>query len=145
VSLRSLAYDVIDNVDGALGNHSVAVHGTAAYAFADPYAVTRILLSLLTNAAQYSPDGTTIDVETSSCDGRAVVTVTDSGPGIPDGEREAVFARFWRGAWARGRVRGLGVGLSIARDLCELSGGDIHLCDGSHPGARFEVVLPAAN
>lgn len=146
VSLRSLAHDVVDDVALSLGAHHVEVHGESAFAFADPYAVTRILMSLLINAARYSPDDTLIDVETSSLpDGRVLLSVSDEGPGIPEAERESVFHPFWRGERARERVPGLGVGLSIARDLCVLSGGDIHVGDarGGH-GARFDVILPAA-
>jgi two-component system sensor histidine kinase MprB len=145
LSLRSLAREVVADIAGTLAGHPVVVHGAAADAYADPDAVTRVLVSLLTNAARYSPDGSMIDVETASGpDGHAVLAVSDSGPGIPDDERDAVFVRFWRGEGARHRVRGLGVGLSIARDLCELSGGDITLSATPSGGARFEVDLPAA-
>jgi signal transduction histidine kinase len=144
ISLRALARAVVDDVGVTLGAHVIDVHGAAAYAFADPYAVTRILVTLLTNAAHYSPDGSRIDIETDASDGHAVLAVTDAGPGIPEEERVAVFDPFWRGERARQRVRGLGVGLSIARDLCLLSGGDIHLCDHANGGCRFEVELPAA-
>jgi signal transduction histidine kinase len=147
VSLRALAHEVVDDVAVTLAPHSIFVHGAVAYAFADPYAVTRILVSLLTNAAHYSPDGSRIDVETSidERNGHVVLAVSDAGPGIPEDERVAIFDAFWRGEGARQRFRGLGVGLSIARDLCVMSGGDIHLCDSPEGGCRFEVELPACS
>jgi two-component system sensor histidine kinase MprB len=107
--------------------------------------VTRVLVSLLTNAAHYSPDASIIDVETTQCaDGRASIVVTDAGPGIPEDERGAVFDPYWRGDRARESYRGLGVGLSIARELCEMSGGEIHVFDAPDGGSRFEVDFPAA-
>ncbi len=146
VSLRSLAHEVVDEIALTLGPHVIEVHGLPAYAFADPYAVTRILMSLLTNAAQHSPDGSRIDVATDVCaNGRVVMTVTDAGPGIPEVDRDAVFDPFWRSESARQAYRGLGVGLSIARDLCFLSGGDITVSDAPGGGSCFEVELPAAN
>ncbi|MEY2474383.1 MAG: hypothetical protein QOK28_3712 [Actinomycetota bacterium] len=146
ISLRALAHEVVDNVALTLSPHSFDIHGEAAYAFADPYAVTRILVSLLTNAAHYSPDASVIEVETRQCpDGRALIVVTDAGPGVPECERGAVFDAYWRGDRARESYRGLGVGLSIARQLCEMSGGTIRVSDAPRGhGARFEVDFPAA-
>lgn len=145
VCLRSLAQDVVTDVAVALGGHNFEVRGGAALAFADPRAVTRILVSLLTNAAHYSPDGSTILVETSSWGPHlALVAVSDAGPGIPEEQRAMVFERFWRGDVARERVRGLGMGLAIARELCVLSGGDIRVSETISGGACFEVSLPAA-
>ena len=144
VSLRELADEVVEDVAVTLAPHTITVHGGAAYAFADPYAVTRILVSLLTNAAHYSPDGSRIDVETDVCNDHAVLAVSDAGPGIPEAERDVVFDPFWRGERARERFRGLGVGLSIARELCAMSGGEIHLTEHPGGGCRFEVDLPAA-
>lgn len=147
VSLRSLAHEVVDEIALTLGPHDIEVHGMPAYAFADPYAVTRILMSLLTNAAQHSPDGSRIDVGTDDrADGRVVMSVTDAGPGIPEHERDVVFDAFWRSERARQAYRGLGVGLSIARDLCFMSNGDITVRSAPEgSGTRFEVDLPAAN
>jgi signal transduction histidine kinase len=144
VSLRSLAHDIVNDVALTLGTHSVDVHGAVAYASADPYAVRRVLSSLLTNAAHYSPDGTPIDVQTSTHpNGRVSIAVSDAGPGIPEEDRDVVFEPFWRGKDARQQHRGLGVGLSIARDLCVMSGGDIRVRTAANGhGACFEVDLP---
>ena len=141
-SLLELAHEVVTDVAVALASHNFVVRGEPAYAVADSGIVTRILISLLTNAAHYSPDGTTIEVETSTWAARAILAVNDCGPGIPESERTVVFERFWRGDRARERVRGLGIGLSTARDLCVRSGGEIRVCGSSSGGARFEVSLP---
>jgi signal transduction histidine kinase len=144
VCLRSLANDVVDDIAVALAGHTFDVRGPAAYAYADPDAVTRIVTSLLTNAAHYSPVGSTIVIETETWSSRVVLSVSDAGPGVPKDQRAMVFERFWRGDVARERVRGLGLGLAVARELCVASGGDIAVCDAESGGARFEVSLPAA-
>lgn len=144
LNLHAVVLDVVDALRPALDGHAVRVRGTITYAHADPYAVTRILSSLLANAARYSPADSVIDIETSPLpDASARITISDAGPGIEPEDRERVFVPFWRGERARQDVRGLGVGLSIARDLCLRSGGDIALRDAPGGGAQFEVVLPA--
>jgi signal transduction histidine kinase len=117
--------------------------------------VEQILTNLLSNAAKYTPDGGEIEVtagsvaqpETSA--GRVWIAVADSGPGIPEAEREQVFGRFYRGkdAGRRGET-GSGLGLAIVRSLVELHGGEVRAtapATGSRArGARFVVDLPAA-
>jgi signal transduction histidine kinase len=80
--------------------------------------------------------------------GQVELAVTDEGPGIPAQSRGQVFDRFFRVPGTQSfdpRRKGVGVGLSIARDLCVRSGGDIHLRDALiGQGACFEVELPAA-
>ena len=143
LNLHAVVLDVVDELGPALADHAVNVRGTVTYALADPFAVTRILTSLLTNAAQYSPTASRIEIETASGDGSASITISDAGSGISPRDRERVFDAFWRGDRARQDVRGLGVGLSIARDLSRRCGGDIHVCDAPTGGAQFEVVLPS--
>jgi two-component system, OmpR family, sensor histidine kinase KdpD len=147
LNLHAVVLDVVDELRPALDLHTVHVGGTITYAFADPFAVTRVLTSLLTNAAQYSPSRSRIDVRTSSIPGGAAhITISDAGPGIDHEDRERVFEAFWRGDRARQDVRGLGVGLSIARELCRRSGGDICVHDTPAGfGATFDVVLPVAS
>jgi signal transduction histidine kinase len=68
--------------------------------------------------------------------------VSDTGPGIPEGEREIVFERFRRGAEVEGGT-GFGLGLAIGRGLAQGMGGGLWL-DPNAPGARFVLHLPAA-
>jgi two-component system sensor histidine kinase TctE len=74
-----------------------------------------------------------------------VLTVADSGPGIPEEERDQVFDRFYRGADGRRLGPGTGLGLAIVAQLAERWGGRVRLAppaDGT--GTRIEVTLPAA-
>ena len=105
----------------------------------------RMIGVLLDNAARYTPDGGRIAVSVRPLDGRASLTVEDSGIGIPVGERATVFERFGRGAEARQRApEGSGLGLAIAAAIARQHGGNITVGDSTLGGARFDVTLPAA-
>ena len=75
-------------------------------------------------------------------DGSVVLIVADDGPGIPPGDRERVFERFWRSDTARSDGSN-GLGLSIVRAVAERHGGSARVVD-TPGGARFEVRLPGA-
>ena len=77
--------------------------------------------------------------------GTALLTVRDDGPGVPAPDVERVFERFVRLDPARSAGDGVGLGLSIARDLVERHGGTLRLVapDPATPGARFVLTLPA--
>ncbi len=96
---------------------------------------------LLENALVHTPPGTRVRISAAQENGRAVLAVEDAGPGIPAGQEEQVFERFYRvdGAVASGS----GLGLAIARELAELMGGTIEL--ESKPGSTtFRLALSSA-
>jgi signal transduction histidine kinase len=101
----------------------------------------RMLLgNLVDNALRYTPDGGRVDVELSGVDGNAVIAVSDSGPGIPESERERVFERFYR--LAGSETTGSGLGLSIVRQVAVLHGGRVELDTAPTGGLAVRVVLP---
>lgn len=101
----------------------------------------RMLLgNLVDNALRYTPDGGRVDVELSGADGNAVIAVSDSGPGIPESERERVFERFYR--LAGSETTGSGLGLSIVRQVAVLHGGRVELDAAPTGGLAVRVVLP---
>lgn len=107
---------------------------------ADPWALGRVLRNIVDNAVRFSPDGGRVRITVGSDDGRAVVTVTDDGPGFSDEMRAVAFERFRRGDAARTRDgSGSGLGLAIARGLVEAHGGAVSIEDG--PGGRVRVNL----
>ncbi len=109
---------------------------------ADPEKLRSIVDNLLGNAIKFTPPGGTISVLAREADGRVIIEVIDSGPGVPLEEREAVFESFFRGrAKGGGRVAGSGLGLAIAREFAEAHGGRIVLV-ASGPGGHFRVTLP---
>ena len=95
-----------------------------------------VFRNLIENAIQHTPPGTAISV--SAPDAHSVV-IEDDGPGIPPGDREALFERFRRGSTAAGQ--GVGLGLAIAQRVMERVGGRLLLDSHSSRGARFVVVF----
>ena len=111
---------------------------------ADPMRLAQILSNLLDNARRYTPPGGAITVDVRRHDDAAEVTVTDSGPGIPDDERERIFERLVRLDAGRARDHGgAGLGLPIARALARAHGGEL-VCLPHDGGAEFRLTLPAA-
>jgi signal transduction histidine kinase len=109
--------------------------------------VEQILTNLLSNAAKYTPadGGGRVAVSARAENDHVTLAVADNGTGVPEGEREMVFDKFYRGREAvRRSEAGSGLGLAIAKSLVELHGGSIHV-EGEQPrGARFVVELPRA-
>lgn len=125
---------------------SVVLHEgpNSAAAVFDAGAVQQVLLNLLDNARKYGPAGGCIDVHTRTEAGRFEVEVRDQGLGVPDAEREAIFAQFVRGSRHRhGSVPGTGLGLFLARTIARAHGGEL-VCTtpAAGPGASFRLTLP---
>jgi signal transduction histidine kinase len=96
---------------------------------------------LVENALVHTPQGTRVRLRAAQSNGRAELVVEDEGPGIPVGEEERVFERFYR--VDGGVAQGSGLGLAIAKELAELMGGTIEV--ESKPGATmFRLALPSA-
>jgi two-component system, OmpR family, sensor histidine kinase MtrB len=104
----------------------------------------RVVTNLIVNAHQYGGDA--VAVRVAERDGSLILDVDDAGPGIPDDEREQVFARFYRGRAAHDRssTRGTGLGLALVRDHVTSFHGTILATDSPEGGTRLEIVLPLA-
>ncbi len=122
-------------------------------AYGDPRLLERVFDNLVRNAVQYTGERGEVTVGAALV-GRSggwttdelVVTVRDTGPGIPAEERERVFERFHRLDASRSRrTGGTGLGLSIAREIVRLFDGSIQVIDTAGPGATFEVRLPGGH
>jgi PAS domain S-box-containing protein len=120
-------------------------NGRPAVALADEDKLRQVLVNLLDNAIKYSPDGGDVTVELAGGDGRVRCTVRDDGLGIPPGEQERIFEKFYRldPALTRG-VGGSGLGLFISRELVTRMGGSLTVRSATGEGAAFVVDLPAA-
>jgi two-component system OmpR family sensor kinase len=99
-----------------------------------------MLGNLLDNALRYTPAGGRVDVELRASPGEAVLTVCDTGPGIPACERDRVFERFQRLAGAD--IPGSGLGLAIVKQVAAMHGGEVRLGDAPEGGLRVEITLP---
>ena len=112
----------------------------------DANSLQEVLQNLLDNALQYTPAGGKIEVSALSSDGRVVVTVADTGIGIPQVEQERIFERFYRVDAARSReAGGTGLGLSIARHIMEAHGGRLWVESAVGEGSRFHFSIPVTS
>lgn len=123
----------------------VALDGQRIVVDADSARISQVLANLVDNACQATPSGGQVRVELSGTAVRADVVVSDSGPGVPEADRERIFARLVRLDEARDRrAGGFGLGLAIARGFARAHGGDLR-CEPPAPGttgAVFRLSLP---
>lgn len=110
---------------------------------ADPVRLRQVLANLVDNAVKYTPAGGTVSIDAEKRDGRVVISVRDTGPGIPAGEEDKIWRRLYRGDHSRSQ-RGLGLGLSVVKALVEAHGGWVSGANQPGGGAVFTVKLPAA-
>lgn len=109
----------------------------------DPRLPAAALSHLLENAAQYTPSSSAIQVDASVSHDGLTMVVRDHGAGIAPADLPHVFKRFYRGAEARSRRSGTGMGLAIAQGVLAVVGGRISAENCADGGARFTIVVPA--
>lgn len=108
----------------------------------EPEGLRMALRVLVDNAIAYSPAGGAISLSGRRADGGIVLLVADTGPGVPEAEREAIFAKHARGSNAAGQP-GSGLGLYMARAVVDVHGGKLSMRNLPGGGAEFALWLPA--
>jgi two-component system sensor histidine kinase KdpD len=109
--------------------------------FADSVMIEQVLINLLENAVRYTPIGTGLEI-TADTSGHAVkISVSDHGPGIPKGQEERLFEKFYQTRHETAQS-GVGLGLAICRAIIEVHGGKICAQNRKEGGAEFVFVLP---
>ena len=111
---------------------------------ADPDRMTQILGNLIANALHHTPDGGKISISVQKKNKMIAVSVRDTGCGIPEGDLAHLFERFYRGDKSRNRQDSgsTGLGLSIARNLARVHGGELTAENAEGGGALFILTLP---
>lgn len=114
------------------------------HAFVDPDRVEQVLVNLLDNAFKYTPAGGRVTVAVAAeGEDTALLSVADTGQGMPEGEVELIFERFYRVDKGRSRRQGgTGLGLAIVRRIVEAHGGRVWARSAPGAGATFFVALP---
>ena len=106
----------------------------------DEVLMEQVLINLLENVAKHTPRNTGIHIAAAIRGRRAVIEVSDDGPGLPPGDPEKLFERFQRGD--RAGTAGYGLGLAICRAVAKAHGGSITATPGRQQGAAFAITLP---
>jgi two-component system phosphate regulon sensor histidine kinase PhoR len=118
----------------------------AATVSGDPAKLQDALRNLLENAANHSPEGSRVVMESRRERSHVTLSVADEGPGIPPSDLQRVFERFYRVDKSRTRdgrdPGGTGLGLSIVRHLIELHGGRVYAANRRERGAIFTIEIP---
>ena len=104
--------------------------------------ITQVLSILLDNARNLTPAPGKIDLELTLHRNRVRISVSDTGPGVPDSEKSKIFERFYRGEKSRSSRSHFGLGLSIAAEIVKRHQGKIWVQDAPGGGAEFVVELP---
>lgn len=133
-------------ITGRVDEHQLRVQAAPAWIEADPTRVEQIISNLIGNALKYTPAGGSISVDVVSAGADALLTVSDSGIGMPPDLLGRVFDVFVQGSGALDRSQGgLGIGLALVRQLAVLHGGDVSAASpGQGMGSTFTVRLPLA-
>jgi len=107
----------------------------------DPDKVQKVILNLLSNAFKYTPDGGSIEVNIYQTDDCVCVSVSDSGQGICNADKEHVFERFYQGIQKQEKT-GSGIGLHIVSEFVHMHGGTVTVEDNRPQGCVFTIKLP---
>jgi signal transduction histidine kinase len=139
--LARRAVDLYDEVAQAKGQMLTFAPGGAVPINGDAVRLRQVAANLVDNACKYTPAGGRIDVRVGVDGGRAVLTVSDNGPGVPESEQARIWERLYRGDKSRSEA-GLGLGLSLVRAVVVAHGGEVAVRNAPAGGAVFEVRLP---
>lgn len=146
VDLSSLTREVIEGVASRHAGRDITLHSRVSEGFtvfADGRRLEQVLVNLVDNGLKYTPDGGVVRVAAERVGDYDVISVEDTGPGIPPQDREKVFNRFYRVDKARSReLGGTGLGLAIVKHLVTQHHGSVRVEDAAGGGARFVVELP---
>jgi two-component system, OmpR family, sensor kinase len=146
--LTGVVREVVAETAPLVASHEVSVDAAESVRVeGSPDDLHRLALNLIQNAVAHTPPGTRVTASVRQENGRAILEVTDDGPGVPDDVRDRVFDRFVRGHGdGRGAAglggRGSGLGLAIVQAVAEAHGGSVELREAPGGGALFRVTLP---
>lgn len=142
VPLEEIVGSALARLERLLARHSVVVDipQDMPPVPMDAVLMEQVFLNLLENAAKFTQEGTRITISASIDAANASIVVSDDGPGLPEGDHEALFARFQRGD--RTGPAGYGLGLTICRAVAKAHGGTITAGESPSGGAQFTLTLP---
>jgi PAS domain S-box-containing protein len=146
--LRDVVTDVVSSAQREIvngGRFVIDVPEEPLAADADREKVRQILANLVDNAVKFSPAGGTVTVAARRAGDAVQVRVVDEGAGVPAGEQERIFRKFYRADAAGSDAGGTGLGLFIARGLASAMGGRLWMDSETGQGASFVFELPTGS
>jgi signal transduction histidine kinase len=141
---RSEDIDLLALAAEEAAREAIAVEGEPVTVRGDRVLLRRMVRNLLDNARRHAGDAAPELRVARSAKDRARLDVRDHGPGIPQGERERIFAPFYRLPGSAESGRGSGLGLALVRQIARSHGGDVECRDAEGGGSLFSVTLPVA-
>lgn len=116
------------------------------YIYADADMIRQATANLISNAVRYTPEGGRVTVSVNKGETMAYIAVADTGIGLTDEEAKMVFSRFWRAEAGRTRERGgLGIGLSVVKEIVDQHDGWVRVEGRPNEGATFTIYIPLYN
>jgi two-component system, OmpR family, sensor kinase len=143
VDLAELAAEAVETARAVDPSRPIDLEVESARVLGDRARLRRVLDNLLGNVRSHTPAGTPAHVRVRTENGSAVIEVSDEGPGLPAGELDSVFRRFYRADASRSRDNGgVGLGLSIVAAIAQAHEGTVSAGAAPGGGATFRVALP---
>lgn len=144
IDLMSMMKDVVKLIESSAQSKGVitGLKGTSVTVKGDREGLMEVFTNIVENAIKYNKPNGSIDIDVSDSGNMAVVSIRDTGIGIPQEEMERIFDRFYRVDASRGVTVGSGLGLSIVRTIVEAHGGTVHVTSEVGEGSSFIICLP---
>ena len=148
-NLTEIITRVAEDIQPAVSKKSITLTmtcpGDGLVVNGDAKQLTRVVTNLLSNAVKFTPSGGQVGVTAEEADGWAVVSVADSGIGIPEADQEGLFTRFFRASNATEHaIPGTGLGLAIVQTIVAAHGGEISFQSQEGEGTTISMRLPLA-
>ena len=148
--------DLVEMVDTVVATHQTYVeesgleftyhHDPYVYVYGNADMLRQATANLISNAVRYTPEGGSIRVSVTQGELMGTIVVPDTGIGFTDEEAKNVFSRFWRADAGRTRESGgLGIGLSVVKEIADRHGGWVRAEGKPNEGARFTIYIPLYN
>jgi len=141
VPLDEVVGSAISRMEDQLTDRPLSLEVPEAWVPLDPVLFEQVLLNLLDNALKYSPPGSPIEIHAMRRPEQVLLTISDQGPGIPEGEEERIFEKLYRGRGAT-KFSGAGLGLAIGRGIIQAHGGSICAINRREGGTQIQIILP---
>jgi len=145
--LRALLEDAASMLRERAAVHGIALDVAVEVGIADVYTdrlrLKQVLLNLMTNAVKFTGDGGSVAVRAARTGSEIVITVTDTGIGIPEVDQDRIFESFQQGGRGPAREEGTGLGLTLCRRIVDLLGGRMWVDSEVGVGSTFGFTLPA--